>query len=100
MARLSQRSFSGWPAWPLTHCQLTSWGSTAAKRRFQRSTFLTGCLLAVLQPRLIQPEIQCCLKALTTYWESVTMVTVQGRRSASRPTMAPMSSMRLLVVRR
>ncbi len=98
VARASQRSFSAWPAWPFTHTNFTVWGSLAASSRFHKSTFFTGCLLAFFQPRLSQPATQFWLKAFTRYWESEYTVTVQGRRRASRPTMQPSSSMRLLVV--
>ena len=41
-ARASARSFSGWPAWALTHCHATRCGTMAASSRRHRSTFLTG----------------------------------------------------------
>lgn len=38
----SQRSFSGWPAWPFTHSHLILCWPSAASSRCQRSTFFTG----------------------------------------------------------
>jgi peroxiredoxin len=57
-ARASARSFSGWPSCPLTQCQFTSWGLSAASSRCQRSTFFTGFFAAVFQPRRFQSWIQ------------------------------------------
>jgi hypothetical protein len=71
----------------------------AASRRFHRSTFFTGCFCEVFQPRRIQPSIQWSLKAFTTYWESECSSTLHGLVSASSAAIAPMSSMRLFVVR-
>ncbi len=98
VASSSQRSLSSWPAWPLTQMNSTLCLLFAVSRRSHRSRFLTGCLLAVFQPRFFHPSIQCLLKALTTYCESEWTSTSQGRLSASSATMTAMSSMRLLVV--
>ena len=54
-ASSSARSFSAWPACPRTQCQWTSWRVRAASRRCHSSTFLTGFLSAVFQPRCFQP---------------------------------------------
>ena len=98
VASSSQRSFSAWPAWPFTQTNFTVWGSLAASSRFHRSTFFTGCFWEFFHPRFSQPATQFWLKAFTRYCESEYTVTVQGRFKASRPTMQPSSSMRLLVV--
>ena len=47
-ANSSARSFSGWPAWPRSQCQRTSWRAWAASSLCHRSAFLTGCLALVL----------------------------------------------------
>ncbi len=57
-ASSSARSFSGWPAWPLIHFQVTLWRACAASSRCHRSTFYTGLRSAVFQPLRFQPWIQ------------------------------------------
>ena len=57
-ASSSARSFSGWPAWPLTQCQVTLWRVRASSSACQSSAFFTGFLSAVFQPFLFQPSIQ------------------------------------------
>src|SRR3712207_8424043 len=51
LASASARSFSGWPACPFTQRQATWWRRRASSRRRQRSSFFTGFLSAVFQPR-------------------------------------------------
>src|SRR5690606_9689493 len=45
-------------AWPFTLTKRTSWRAVRARRRSQRSRFLTGFLSAVVQPRRRHPSIQ------------------------------------------
>src|SRR5579884_1385942 len=96
-ARTSARSFSGWPAWPRTHCHSTACAAAAASRRCHSSWFLTGFLSAVRQPRAFQAGSQRVMPS-RTYWLSVVTRTRQGRVRASRPRIAAVNSMRLLVV--
>ena len=56
-ASSSARSFSGWPAWPLTQCHSTSCLVRSSSRRCQSSAFLTGLRSAVRQPFRFQPWI-------------------------------------------
>src|SRR5262249_31418543 len=76
-ARASARSFSGCPAWPFTQYQLTRCGAAARSRRCHRSTFFTGFLSAVRQPRRFQLGSHS-LMPFWTYWESVWTSTVLG----------------------
>ena len=55
-ASSSARSFSGWPAWPLTHSQVTLWRACASSSRCHSSTFFTGFLFEVFQPFLLPAE--------------------------------------------
>ena len=55
LASRSARSFSGWPAWPLTHCQLILCRAVASTSACHNSAFFTGCFDAVFQPFLRQP---------------------------------------------
>ena len=61
--------------------------------------FLTGLWSAVFQPRAFQAWIQV-LMPLRRYWLSVKMLTAQGCFNDDRASIAAVSSMRLLVVRR
>src|SRR5690606_34286190 len=97
LASWSARSLPGCPMWPRTHSQVTSWRLTCSSSCCQRSTFFTGCLLAVFQPRFFQLGSQSWMPCIT-YWESVTRRTLQRRLRAVSAWMAAGSSMRLLVV--
>jgi hypothetical protein len=83
----------------LTQRQSTSWRRRAASSRFQRSSFFTGFLSAVSQPRRFQPWIHSWMP-FWTYWLSVCSSILQGRVSASSAWIAAISSIRLLVVLR
>src|SRR5471030_2713268 len=54
LASTSARSLPGWPLWPRTQRQSTWWTAWAASIACHRSTFLTGSLAAVFQPRACQ----------------------------------------------
>src|SRR5471030_588714 len=82
---------------PRTHFQVTLWRLTCSSSSFHRSAFLTGSFAAVFQPRFFQLTIHS-LMPFITYCESVTNSTSQERLSSSRPRIAPINSMRLLVV--
>src|SRR6185503_2043243 len=69
-ASLSARSFSGWPACPFTQCHSISWREAARSSSCHRSTFLTGFLSAVSQPRRFQLAIHSEMPFIT-YSESV-----------------------------
>src|SRR5579864_9762725 len=96
-ARASTRSFSGWPLWPFTQCHSTRCGAAAATSSCHSSAFLTGFLSDVRQPLRCQLWIQRVIPS-RTYWLSVLSRTAHGRFNASRPLMAAISSIRLLVV--
>ena len=55
LASWSARSFSGWPAWPFTQCQLTVNFWARASSCCHSSAFLTGFLSDVFQPFRFQP---------------------------------------------
>ena len=99
VARASHFSFSGWPACPFTQMNFTWWGSFAFNRRFQRSIFLTGPLFPLFHPFATQLSIQCWLNASVRYLESEYNSTWHGLFNAYSPTIAAISSIRLLVVR-
>src|SRR5215217_7007252 len=98
LARLSARSLSSWPAWPLTHFHSILCRLVAASSACQSSRFFTGFLSAVFQPFFFQPCIQLCTPFLT-YWLSVWISTAQDRLRALSASMAAVSSILLLVVR-
>jgi len=54
LASSSARSFSGWPACPFTQCQLTRCLPATRSSSCHKSTFFTGFLSAVRQPRRFQ----------------------------------------------
>src|SRR5579883_506161 len=64
-ASASARSFSGCPEWPRTQCQLTSWRAAAASSRCHSSTFFTGFLSAVLQPRRFHEDSHLVMPSFT-----------------------------------
>ena len=64
-ASSSARSFSGWPAWPFTQCQVTLWRFRASSSACHSSAFFTGFLAAVFQPLRFQPSIQPPMPSLT-----------------------------------
>jgi cyclic pyranopterin phosphate synthase len=70
VGQASARSLPGSPAWPLTQCQATSCCTTRLSSCCQSSTFFTGLLSAVRQPRRFQPWIQLVMP-LRTYSLSV-----------------------------
>src|SRR5471032_959920 len=97
LASTSARSLPGWPLWPRTQRQSTWWTAWAASSACHRSTFLTGSLAAVFQPRAFQPCIHS-LMPFCTYWLSVCSVTMHGRLSALSASITACNSMRLLVL--
>src|SRR5471030_3118427 len=97
LASTSARSLPGWPLWPRTQRQSTWWTAWAASSDFHKSSFLTGSLAAVFQPRAFQPCIHS-LMPFCTYWLSVCSTTAHGRLSALSASMTSCNSMRLLVV--
>ncbi|MCY1310356.1 hypothetical protein D9M70_605370 [compost metagenome] len=96
-ASSSARSFSGWPAWPLTQCQVTLCRRLASSSACQSSAFFTGFLSAVFQPFFFQPWIHLEMPSIT-YLLSVCRSTSQALFSASSAEIAANNSMRLLVV--
>src|SRR5476649_282884 len=82
---------------PRTHFQVMLWRLHCSSSNCHRSAFFTGFLAAVFQPRFFQLTIHSVMPFIT-YCESVTSNTSQGRLSSSRPRIAPINSMRLLVV--
>lgn len=84
VASTSQRSFSGCPSCPLTQVNVILCCSAAFRRRFHRSTFLTGPE-APFQFFFSQPSIQCLLKASVTYLESDITSTRQGAVQRFQP---------------
>ena len=99
LASSSARSLPGSPEWPFTQRQVILWPLplTTASSRCHNSTFFTGCLAAVRQPRAFQPWIHSVMP-LRTYSLSRYSVTSHGRLSTDRPSITASNSMRLLVV--
>ncbi len=97
LASSSARSLPGLPECPFTQRQSILCPCVAASSRFQRSSFLTGFLSAVFQPRRFHECIHSEMP-FWTYCESVYSTTVQWRFSDSSALMTAISSMRLLVV--
>ena len=64
-ASWSTRSFSAWPAWPLTQCHSIRCGSAAAHSACHSSAFLTGFLSAVRQPLRRQSWTHLVMPSLT-----------------------------------
>ena len=64
-ASASQREFSTLSACPFTQTMCSLWGSTAARKRFQRSMLLTGCPSRFTQPERFQLYSHRLVTALT-----------------------------------
>src|SRR6266568_6234203 len=96
-ASSSQRSFSACPLWPRTHFHSMLCILASSFSRSHRSRLRTGSFLLFIHPFLIQPGSHSLIP-LTRYWESVVMTTRQGRLRVESPSMAAVSSIRLLVV--
>src|SRR5471032_2569460 len=94
---MSARSLPGWPLWPRTQRHSTVCMACAASSALHRSSFLTGSMAAVFQPRAFQPWIHSLIP-FCTYWLSVCSTTVHGRLSALSASITACNSMRLLVV--
>jgi hypothetical protein len=76
-----------WPDWWTTSSNLC-----------HKSTFFTGCLDAVRQPRAFHPAIHSVMP-LRTYSLSKCSTTKQGCFKALKASITAINSMRLLVVR-
>src|SRR4051812_33640631 len=96
-ASSSAFSFPGFPSCPLTHTHSILWLSTNASSRCHRSTFFTGFLSTVRQPRFFQSWIQTEIP-LCTYLESVCNRTVQLRFRLLSAWITAINSIRLFVV--
>ena len=69
-ASWSQRSFSGWPAWPLTQTYVMVCLASCSSACAQRSGFRAGEPSDFFQPRRFQPLAQPFCSPLMTYWLS------------------------------
>src|SRR5450432_2777290 len=97
VANSSQRLLSSWLAWPLVQVHLISWPAAVCSSSIHKSWFTTGFFAAVFQPLRFQPWIQVVMPFFR-YSESVTTSTLQCSLRERRPSIAAVSSMRLLVV--
>src|SRR5688572_25485523 len=97
LASASARSLPSWPEWPRTQCHSTWCAEATSSSFFHRSTFFTGSLAAVFQPRAFHMRSHSVMP-FCTYCESVNRRTRLGRVSAASASITAVSSMRLLVV--
>jgi hypothetical protein len=65
LASASARSLPTSPTWPRTQCHCTWCSAASASSRCHRSTFFTGFLSAVFQPRVFQPWIHVVMPFFT-----------------------------------
>src|ERR1700733_12783101 len=77
-ASSSQRSFSGFPAWPFVHRNSMLCSCSKGKSLCHKSMFFTGCLSALRQPFFCQLTSHFFSIASTTYFELETIVTSHG----------------------